>query len=236
LIRLSILAVLSDSISFRGVAKNTHRWLGFLRSDENIPTPSHSTLGRWIRRVGLYQLTKPLEKINDMIAIVDTSITIGKGKCVVILGLSSCYYTEILKEKRALTFKDVQILDLSIVESVSGEIIEGALHRSEARGGTIVQICGDGGGENVRGIKLFAECVVSEKINVPPFTAENNLLLLSTQSEQQEQKGSQSSVTLIASDLPPVDSSSLMPPKVFFPIPEDIALKSLAQLKLQSKK
>ena len=96
-----------------------------------------------------------------MIAIMDTSITVGQGKCVIILGISRHKYMEIIKKKRALTFQDVQLLDLIIVKNVTGEIIADALQRSEARAGTIVQTCGDGGAENVRGIKLFRESVTA---------------------------------------------------------------------------
>ncbi len=108
-----MLTVLKDSISFRGAAKNTLRWLKFLQANTNtkkIKSPSHSTLQRWVRRIGLFQLTKPVKKVDDMIAIVDTSITIGKGKCVVILGIPRHKYMGVLQEKRALTFNDMQLL------------------------------------------------------------------------------------------------------------------------------
>lgn len=162
MILMTILTVLRDAISFRGAAKNVHRWFQFFQDDtstEQMNSPSHSTIGRWTRRVGLFQLTRPLEKVDDMIALVDTSISVGKGKCVVTLGIPRHKYLAVLEEKRALTFKDMQLLDLVVVESVTGEVVMNALERSESRGGTIVQTCTDGGGENVRGVKLFRESI-----------------------------------------------------------------------------
>src|SRR5262249_33551617 len=152
-----ILSILRNAISFRSAAKEASQWVNFIEgnSDAEVATPSHATGVRWMRRIGLFLLTRPLEKVIDMIAFVDTSISIGQSKCVIVLGIPRHKYTEVLKKRRALRFQDMQILDLVVVSNVTGEIVAEALKRSEARGGTIVQTCGDGGPEVVRGIKLF---------------------------------------------------------------------------------
>ncbi len=85
---------------------------------------------------------------------------------------------------------------MTIVGSVTGEIICEALQRSEARGGTIVQTCGDGGGENVCGIRLFRESVAASPTREIPFE-ENSINSLG--SSERLQKGR---VILHAYDVP----------------------------------
>jgi hypothetical protein len=86
-----------NAISYRGSAKENGKWMKFLTrgSEDKAGTPSHSTIIRWMKRIGCYLLTTSLESISDMVAIIDTFISVGKEKCLVILGISSQKYLEV---------------------------------------------------------------------------------------------------------------------------------------------
>ncbi len=57
----------------------------------------------WVKKIGLYQLTKSKEKSDDWIIILDQSIQLGKEKLLVILGLrKSC-----ISFNKPLQFEDL---------------------------------------------------------------------------------------------------------------------------------
>jgi hypothetical protein len=157
MIVMAILMVLKDAISLRGVPKAIKRCFSCMPSLKDMKIASHSTFSRWIKRVGLYKLTQPLEAANDWIAIIDTSISIGDKKCFVILGIRSKTFFKIIKHGRALTIEDVDILHMELAKSINAQTVYNALKVAENRIGRFCQTCGDGGGEVTGGVKLFQE-------------------------------------------------------------------------------
>jgi hypothetical protein len=152
---MALLLILKDSISLRSTSKVTKRCFSFLPSMKKMKIASHSTLSRWIKRVGLYKLTQPLEIADDWIGIIDASIAIGNKKCLVILGVRSKAFLEKIKQGRALALKDVNILHMGLSKSINSQVVYEALKTSQKRIGQFYQTCGDGGSEVIGGVKLL---------------------------------------------------------------------------------
>src|SRR5260221_568759 len=59
--------------------------LQILQQHLGVGTPSHETLRRWLLRIGLYVLRRPLESAKDWIWIVDHSSPVGPEKCLLVV-------------------------------------------------------------------------------------------------------------------------------------------------------
>lgn len=152
---MSLLLILKDAISLRAVSKVTRRCFSFLPIPEKTKIASHSTLARWIKRVGLYKLAQPLEIADDWIGIIDASIAIGNKKCLVILGVRSSVFLEKIKQGRALALEDVNVLHMGLAKSINAQVAYEALKSCQKRIGQFFQTCGDGGSEVIGGVKLL---------------------------------------------------------------------------------
>jgi len=152
---MGILLILKDALSLRAVPKAIKRCFACLPSLKNARIATHSTLSRWIKRVGLHKLTQPLEIADDWIAIIDASISIGSQKCLVILGIRRKTFSEIIKKSRALSLEDVKVLHMKLAKNINSQLVYEALKNSGKRIGYFSQTCGDGGSEVIGGVKLL---------------------------------------------------------------------------------
>jgi len=114
--------------------------------------PSHTAIRDWILQVGYYKLTS-IQKSNDWVGMIDLSIQIGSKKCLLILGVQ---VVTLLKSK-ALTFEDVHVLHLELLEKTSGPIIYEVLKKSEKTVGQYRQFCHDQGSDIVSATRLYAQ-------------------------------------------------------------------------------
>lgn len=103
-------------------------------------------------QVGYYKLST-IQKSNDWIGMIDLSIQIGAKKCLLILGVQA---STLLKAK-ALTFEDVHVLHLELLEKTSGPIICEVLKKSEEKVGQYRQFCHDQGSDIVSATRLYAQ-------------------------------------------------------------------------------
>ena len=92
--------------------------------------PSYTAIRDWILQVGYYKLTT-IQKSQDWIGMIDLSIQVGVKKCLLILGVQA---STLLKGK-PLTFEDVHVLHMELLEKTSGPIICEVLKRSEEKVG-----------------------------------------------------------------------------------------------------
>ncbi|MHC5863217.1 MAG: hypothetical protein ACYTXM_41790, partial [Nostoc sp.] len=107
--------------SLRGVEKN----LKLDVSEEEVSTPSFSSVRNWLGRIGLYELQREKEYRHDWIFIIDLTVELGKQKCLVIFGVSQQYLeSSIFPLARGLKHHDVQLFSLEIMDSTRGEFIE----------------------------------------------------------------------------------------------------------------
>jgi len=114
--------------------------------------PSHTAIRDWILQVGYYKLTT-IQKSNDWIGMIDLSIQIGAKKCLLVLGVQA----STLLRAKALTFEDVHVLHLELLEKTSGPIIYGVLKKSEEKVGRYGQFCHDQGSDIVSATRLYAQ-------------------------------------------------------------------------------
>jgi hypothetical protein len=125
-------------------------------SDEEISTPSFSSVRNWLGRIGLYELQRTKEYRTDWVFIIDLTVELGKQKCLVVLGVSQQYLeSTILPLSRGLKHHDVQLLALEIMDSTRGELIDQKLCELADMLGYPVQIISDHGSDLEKGIKLF---------------------------------------------------------------------------------
>ena len=101
--------------------------------------------------MGLYKLTT-VQKSKDWIGMIDLSIQVGAKKCLLVLGVQA---STLLKGK-PLTFEDVHVLHMELLEKTSGPIICEALKRSEEKVGRYRQFCHDQGSDIVSGTHLYS--------------------------------------------------------------------------------
>lgn len=107
-------------------------------------------------RLGYHQLHYPLRYCQDWVYILDYSISVGKRKCLVILGISlSCFRQK--KPSFALTYQDVQVLSIKLPQQSSGEFVCQTLREVAEQVGQPVQIVSDHGSDVRSGIVRFLE-------------------------------------------------------------------------------
>jgi hypothetical protein len=187
---LAICLMLQDSLTLRAVPRALKRFFSYLPSFNIIRTGSHTTLSRWIKRVGLYKLLRPLEKADDWTLLADHSIMIGAKKCLLILGVRLTTLKACIKEKRALCFEDVEPILIEFSKTSNGTIVNQALKRAEERIGKTAQICSDLGPDLYAGIRSFQEDALKKdgrKVNFMPDISHKIASLLKEKLEENEE-------------------------------------------------
>lgn len=145
---MSLLLVLTEGLSLRGARAAFVRCYFWLQRK----MPSHTVIRDWILQVGYYKLTT-IQKSKDWIGMIDLSVQIGAKKCLLILGV----HASTLLKGKPLTFEDVEVLHMELLERTSGEIIYEVLKRSEEKVGQYAQFCHDQGSDLIAGTRLYAK-------------------------------------------------------------------------------
>jgi len=104
----------------------------------------------WVYKIGYYQLTKPKEKADDWIIILDESIQLGKDKILLILGIRESE----IDFNRPLKYSDLIPLKLISKETWNGELIYELLQNLEDELGNIKYAVGDYGSDLKKGLSL----------------------------------------------------------------------------------
>jgi hypothetical protein len=115
--------------------------------------PSFSAIRSWLLRVGLYALTRPLQRRpHGWVWLVDHTIQIGTLKILVILG---CPLDRVPFGERALQLADLQMVALVPMEQSTGAAVDRELDRAVERTGAPAQIVADQGSDLKKGITGF---------------------------------------------------------------------------------
>ena len=85
---LFVSLVLSASASFRCASRAIE--IVFSLFQLQLPSPSWSTGRLWLLRLGYYKLTRPKDRAEDWVWIVDHTVQLGREKCLIILGVRLC--------------------------------------------------------------------------------------------------------------------------------------------------
>lgn len=151
-ISTSIEWYLNSSVSFRAIGKN---WEVLSTHLDISKLPSHSVVRHWVLCLGLYKLQMPLEQANDWVYIMDYSIQMGSESCLLILGFRLSLWRKASDQN--LIFSQLQVLDISITTSATGEHVHARLEAAMARTGVPLQIVSDSGSNLLRGQRLWKE-------------------------------------------------------------------------------
>ena len=170
LITLSLLLQLSAGVGLRGVEKVVEILTRFFPFTASIPSWGSHRL--WLLRVGYYKLTRPKERADDWVWIVDLTIQAGSMKCLSVLGLRFSVW-EATRKTPTLTHADVEPITLVPVEQSNGEIVYQQLEEAVEKTGVPRQIIADAGSDVKAGIgKFIAQHPETDYIyDVKHFTA-----------------------------------------------------------------
>jgi hypothetical protein len=86
---------------------------------KNFKTPSHTTIKRWVQKIGYYKLMLPKLIADDWMVIIDASIQMGEKKCLLVVGSRQADFPM----NRPLVLEDLEILSLRIVTHLNAEVI-----------------------------------------------------------------------------------------------------------------
>jgi hypothetical protein len=117
----------------------------------NVPTSN--TIQSWVLRMGLYQLSRPVERGDDWVIILDHTCQLGPCKCLIVLGIRQSHWARL---NRPLIIQDLSVLMIRVVTSSTGLLVQQQLLEVQVRIGTIAAIVSDQGADLVCGSKLFA--------------------------------------------------------------------------------
>ena len=107
--------------------------------------------------MGYYKLTT-VQKSQDWIGMIDLSIQIGAKKCLLILGVQA----STLLKNRPLTFEDVRVLHMELLEKTSGPIICEVIRKSEEKVGGYRQFYHDQGSDLVSETRLCMQTIFEQ--------------------------------------------------------------------------
>lgn len=115
--------------------------------------PTNNTIQSWVLRIGLYQLSRPVERADDWVIILDHTCQLGPYKCLIVLGIRLSHWATL---NRPLVIQDLSVLMIRVVTSSTGLLVQQQLLEVQDRIGTIAAIVSDQGSDLVCGSKLFA--------------------------------------------------------------------------------
>lgn len=110
-------------------------------------------------RLGLFQLTVVKQNADDWVVILDHTCQLGNQKCLVILGIRLSHWRTL---GRPLTFQDMTVLMIRVIERSTGLLVESQLREVQAEVGQIAAILSDQGSDLVNGAKLFSQSPAAE--------------------------------------------------------------------------
>ena len=124
--------------------------------DQIIPeyneAPSHVTIRNWVLKVGYYELTRPKEKADDWIILLDHSIQFGQEKIFTVLGIRQKDFLEL---KRPLQYTDLEPLLEKPMKTSNGELVSSEIKRLKKELGNITYATGDYASDLKKGLRLL---------------------------------------------------------------------------------
>ena len=157
LIQLFLRLVLWAKTGFRGASGTLEIVSSLFPTDESAPSPNGGQM--WLLRLGLYELSRPKERADDWVWIIDHTIQVGAVKCFLVVGVRLSAW----EAKRAdldrsaeLEHEDLSVWMIEPVEGSNGPTVERQLLELSQQTGVIPrELLSDGGGDVQNGIKRF---------------------------------------------------------------------------------
>jgi len=153
MIALCINLTLNCCVSFRSVPKILRAFQQVLLTwglPADFHIPHFTTVIRWTLRVGMFVVnTAVTQRIARWICIMDHTIQVGSKKAFVVLRVP----VERVKQLRALTLKDVEVLAIKVQDTWNGPEVQKVLEQVFSRVGVPVQVVSDAGPDLQKGLK-----------------------------------------------------------------------------------
>jgi hypothetical protein len=150
--KLFVDLVLSDGASMRCAEGAIERVMTSLQF--SMPSPSWYAGRLWILRLGYYKLTRPKERGDDWVWIVDHTVQIGAEKCLVILGVR---LRALPTMGECLSHQDVEPIALWPVKKSNGDVVHQQLEAGIEKTGIPREIVSDHGTDLKLGIDKFCQ-------------------------------------------------------------------------------
>ena len=106
----------------------------------------------WAMRLGCYELSRPKEKADDWVWIIDHSIQLSCEKCLVIVGFRLSTYE---RTRGPLQHRDLSLISLEVVEQSNGAVVCGQLQKAADKTGVPRAVIHDHGSELKAGVGKF---------------------------------------------------------------------------------
>ena len=117
----------------------------------NVAVPSWHTGRYWFMRLGYYKFNRAKQFADDWVWIIDHSVQIGQEKCLLILGMQLSK----MPRGRAITYEDLEPIDLIPICKSNGEIVYTQLEETIKKTGVPREIIADHGPDINAGINKF---------------------------------------------------------------------------------
>lgn len=134
--------------------RGANKCLEIFSQNPSSKIPCVVSIQNWLLKFGLYELRKNKPHRNDWIYILDNSISLGRKKCLLILGISM---EDLKNGSYQLTHTSIEILKLAIIEKCHGELVDHYLEEVSQSCGEPYQIVSDHGSDIKKGISLFCQ-------------------------------------------------------------------------------
>lgn len=118
--------------------------------DCSLRTPSHATILLWVKKYGFFLLSKPVQKADDWVLIIDESVQFGQNKLLLVYGIR---HSDI-PINRGLIFSDLTPLVLASKSSWTGDLIAQELEKLEESIGTIKYAVADQGNSIRKALRI----------------------------------------------------------------------------------
>lgn len=153
MIGLSVQLVGEAACSLRACAAALRVVVSRGLADFRVPTDG--TIRAWLLRLGLFALTRPLDRTRPWFWLVDHTLQVGATRLLVILGgvLGQVPFGE-----RPLALTDLHLVALVPMDHSDGAAVEAELERAAFRTGSPRLIVSDQGGDLVKGTRDYREC------------------------------------------------------------------------------
>jgi hypothetical protein len=151
-VQLFVALVLSDAASLRCAGRAMETFLSFLRLPR--PGPAWSAGRLWLLRLGYYKLTRPKERADDWVWLVDHSVQLGDDKVFVILGVR---LADLLPAGQCLSHSNVEPLAILPVKHSNQDIVYQQLEATLEKTGVPREIISDHGSDLKSGVERFCQ-------------------------------------------------------------------------------
>lgn len=144
--------VLQGNVSLRAAS----RVVGIMAEEWQLSlgVPQWSTIRLWLMRVGHSKLTRPKQRADDWVWLIDHSVQIGPQKCLVILAIR---LSQLPPPGECLRHEDLEPIELLPVEHSTKQTVFEQLEGATAKTGVPRAIVDDHGADLHGGVELFRQ-------------------------------------------------------------------------------